>query len=225
MVNPKSSSSTTTAAPSIQSSAKTLQDRLHELLTRLSSTIEHVRNWPDGDEASIHAERAKLISLLRETIASIQRVEMCVKNDVPLKQTLQNCFIPLDLLDLLDFELNPDCFSRGLLREAMGQLAGLRRRKNALEMLGSAIQAGLDQRDIDDTMQQTKALQKTSSSITKTSNKRDRGEEGGDEQQQQQQQSGQEDKVIITSTTTDGKMDENELTQPQTKKQKTSTDE
>jgi hypothetical protein len=42
-----------------------------------------------------------------------------------------------------------DCFSRGLLREALGQLAGLKRRKLALEMLGTAIQTGLDQRDTD----------------------------------------------------------------------------
>lgn len=40
-----------------------------------------------------------------------------------------------------------DCFSRGLLREALGQLAGLKRRKLALEMLGAAIKNGLDQRD------------------------------------------------------------------------------
>lgn len=40
-----------------------------------------------------------------------------------------------------------DCFSRGLLREALGQLAGLKRRKLALDMLGAAIQTGLDQRD------------------------------------------------------------------------------
>jgi len=43
--------------------------------------------------------------------------------------------------------LLPDCFSRGLLREALGQLAGLKRRKLALEMLGAAIQTGLDQQD------------------------------------------------------------------------------
>ena len=39
-----------------------------------------------------------------------------------------------------------DCFSRGLLREALGQLAGLKRRKLALEMLGAAVQAGLSTR-------------------------------------------------------------------------------
>lgn len=43
--------------------------------------------------------------------------------------------------------LRLDCFSRGLLREALGQLAGLKRRKLALEMLGAAIQNGLDQQN------------------------------------------------------------------------------
>lgn len=42
------------------------------------------------------------------------------------------------------FVFMPDCFSRGLLRESMGQLAGLKRRKLALEMLGAAVQAGLN---------------------------------------------------------------------------------
>ena len=39
-----------------------------------------------------------------------------------------------------------DCFSRGLLRESLGQLAGLKRRKLALEMLGAAVQTGLNRR-------------------------------------------------------------------------------
>jgi hypothetical protein len=33
------------------------------------------------------------------------------------------------------------------LREALGQLAGLKRRKLALEMLGNAVQSGLNKRD------------------------------------------------------------------------------
>lgn len=40
-----------------------------------------------------------------------------------------------------------DCFSRGLVKEALGQLQGLKRRKKALEMLGAAVQAGLEQQD------------------------------------------------------------------------------
>lgn len=44
------------------------------------------------------------------------------------------------------FFLFTDCFSRGLLKEARGQLAGLKRRKLALEMLGRAVQTGLKKR-------------------------------------------------------------------------------
>lgn len=63
----------------------------------------------------------------------------------------------MDLLELLDhsgsmnkqdkdFGLNPECYASGLLREATGQLAGLKRRKKALEMLGAAIERGLEAR-------------------------------------------------------------------------------
>ena len=55
----------------------------------------------------------------------------------------------LAIVILLLLLLLIDCFSRGLLKEALGQLAGLRRRKLALEMLGAAIQTGLNQRDAD----------------------------------------------------------------------------
>ena len=55
----------------------------------------------------------------------------------------------LAIVILLLLSLLIDCFSRGLLKEALGQLAGLRRRKLALEMLGAAIQTGLNQRDAD----------------------------------------------------------------------------
>ena len=133
--------------------AKVLQERLHQLLTRLSSTIELIKTWPesggDGD-ASVHVETTtKLISSILEVINALQRVEHVVKQDTTLRKTLTDCKIPLDLLDLLDYGngLNPDCFSRGLLREALGQLAGLKRRKLALEMLGIAVQKGLQIKD------------------------------------------------------------------------------
>ena len=60
------------------------------------------------------------------------------------------CPIPLDLLDLLDvpvqqpFGLNPQCYARGLMKESMRQLAGLERRKRALDMLAKAIETGMD---------------------------------------------------------------------------------
>ncbi|KAL7540539.1 hypothetical protein ACHAXR_010194 [Thalassiosira sp. AJA248-18] len=60
------------------------------------------------------------------------------------------CPIPLDLLDLLDvgqpFGLNPQCYARGLMKESMRQLAGLERRKRALDMLATAIETGMDAR-------------------------------------------------------------------------------
>ena len=138
--------------PIISPAAKTLQDRLHELLTRLQATIELVKNWPatQGDDASIHVDTTtKLIDSIKAVIASTQKVDGVVKDDAELRKNLQSCLVPLDLLDLLDHGggLNPDCFSRALLKESLGQLAGLKRRKLALEMLGMAVQSGLKKRD------------------------------------------------------------------------------
>jgi len=134
------------------SGAKNLQERLHILLTRLAKTTDLIKTWPesDGDDASIHVETTtKLITCVLDVITALQKVEGVLKVDTVLKKSLQECKVPINLLDLLDHGngLNPDCFSRGLLREALGQLAGLKRRKLALEMLGAAIQTGLDQQD------------------------------------------------------------------------------
>ena len=143
-----SSSSNTAILPG----AKALQEKLHELLTRLAATIELVKNWPEseGDDASIHVETTtKLIAAIKAVATTVQKVDHTVKNDAALKTNLQECLVPLDLLDLLDHGngLNPDCFSRALVKEALGQLAGLKRRKLALEMLGAAVQSGLNKRD------------------------------------------------------------------------------
>jgi hypothetical protein len=84
---------------------------------------------------------------LNHVVTALQRVEGTIRSDAGLRKSLQECLIPVDLLDLLDSsKLHPDVFARGLLREALGQLAGLRRRKLALEMLGSAIQSGIHRR-------------------------------------------------------------------------------
>jgi len=146
---PKSSSS----SPSL-TGAKNLQERLHILLSRLATTTDLIKTWPesDGDDASIHVQTTtKLITAILSVVTALQKVEGVIKADVVLKRSLQECKVPINLLDLLDHGngLNPDCFSRGLLKEALGQLAGLRRRKLALEMLGAAIQTGLNQRDAD----------------------------------------------------------------------------
>lgn len=160
--------------------ARNLQDRLHELLSRLASTSDIVKNWPEseGDNSSIHVERTtRLIASIRETITSISKVEGVVQADAALKQSLTECLIPFDLLDLLDHGggLNPECFSRGVLQEAMGQLAGLKRRKRALEMLGFAVQRGIEQRD----SEQANTVVKKEVEEAKPSLKREReGNEG-----------------------------------------------
>jgi hypothetical protein len=150
-----SSSTPLSAMPMPSAGAKDLQEQLHLLLNRLSKTTELVKTWPesDGDDASVHVETTtKLISSIVQLVSALQRVEGVIKTNANLKKTLQECQVPVNLLDLLDHHpdgLNPDCFSRGLLREALGQLGGLKRRKLALEMLGAAVQKGLDSRNED----------------------------------------------------------------------------
>lgn len=131
--------------------AKNLQEKLHQLLSKLSATIELIKTWPesDGDDASIHVQTTtKLIAAILEIIGGVKDVEGVVKADNDLRKSLQGCPVPINLLDLLDHGggLNPDCFSRGLLRESLGQLKGLRRRKLALKMLGEAVHSGLNKK-------------------------------------------------------------------------------
>jgi hypothetical protein len=129
-----------------------LQERLHELLTRLYYTLELIKNWPEseGDDASVHMETTtKLMGRIQDILEAIKRVEGILQTDEALYKSLQACQVPLDLLGLMDHGggLNPECFSRGLLKEALGQLAGLKRRKLALQLLGHAVQSGLQRRD------------------------------------------------------------------------------
>lgn len=131
-----------------------LQERLHELLSRLSDTTDLLKEWPEseGDDKSLHDDAtSRLMESIEEIVKAIERAEGVVKRDQVLNTTLQECVIPLDLLDLMDHAngLNPECFTRGFLREALSQLAGLRRRKVALEMLGTAIENGLKRRETD----------------------------------------------------------------------------
>ena len=61
--------------------AKNLQERLHQLLTRLSSTIELIKTWPstDGDDASIHVETTtRLISLQPKTMLPSMNIPACL---------------------------------------------------------------------------------------------------------------------------------------------------
>lgn len=95
--------------------AKNLQEGLHQLLTRLSSTIEIIKNWPesDGDATSVHVETTtKLISGILEVIVALQRAESVIKSDSTLRKSLQDCLVPINLLDLMDHGngLNPGAY-------------------------------------------------------------------------------------------------------------------
>ena len=94
------------------SGAKDLQERLHILLTSLAKTTDLIKTWPesDGDDASIHVETTtKLVTRVLEVIKAIQKVEGVLKADAVLKKSLQECKVPINLLDLLDHGngLNP----------------------------------------------------------------------------------------------------------------------
>lgn len=150
--------------PSIHAK-KILQSRLHSLLSCLSESVKIIKKWPssEGDNGQIHYDTTTtLMQSLHKLIHSLKRVEETLFSTsedsiegTDLRKYLQTCQIPLDLLDLMDcgglsetgFGLNPECFIQGLLHEALRQLAGLRRRKNALTMLGAAISKGIKQRE------------------------------------------------------------------------------
>lgn len=92
-----------TIAPSV--GAIKLQEQLHQLLTRLSSTIDIIKSWPesDGDDASNHVETTtKLITAILDVIEGLKDVEGVVKADSSLRKSLNDCQIPMNLLDLLD---------------------------------------------------------------------------------------------------------------------------
>ena len=92
--------------------AKKLQDRLHTLLTLLGAMADLIKTWPesDGDDASVHVETTtKLMTMVSSVVTSLREVEGVIKADAALKKSLQECKIPINLLDLLDHGngLNP----------------------------------------------------------------------------------------------------------------------
>lgn len=168
-----------------QGDARALQERLHELLTRLSDATITMKNWEESsaDSPDVHIEATtSLITNIQEILKAIDRVETTVKNDEELFQTLQDCPIPLDLLDLMDCQggLNPECFTRGLLKEALGQLAGLKRRKLALDMLGDAIERGLNKSKLDGDNQSGTAPTREETGVKRTREGEDKEEESSE---------------------------------------------
>ncbi len=144
-----------------------LLERLRILLNRLQTSADILQNWPEtqGDSSKVHADTGKeLIASIRKIVTGLRSVERHVNGTGPspaanipaaaldkFRTSIdEKCPIPLDLLDLLDigqpFGINPQCYARGLMKEAMRQLTGLERRKKALAMLGDAIEKGLNDR-------------------------------------------------------------------------------
>jgi len=179
-----------------------LLERFRILLSRLQTTTEILQNWPEtqGDSAKIHNDTAtELIASIRKIVTGLRTVERHVNGTGPsqaatnipaealekFRSSLDDkCPVPLDLLDLLDigqpFGINPQCYARGLMKEAMRQLAGLERRKNALAMLGSAIEKGLKERSNTDDVEPAPAPEYESATnkvVTVSKRKRDEGDE------------------------------------------------
>jgi Transcription factor subunit Med10 of Mediator complex len=134
--------------------AKIFQDQLHDIITRLSVTMAHIKNWNEAADnsnstANVHVESTtRLIELVQSIVKSIQKVESTLQKNVDLRQVLQNIHVPYDLLELLDYtNINPDIYLRGLVNEATGQLVGLQRRKNALHLLSTTIENRLNEQD------------------------------------------------------------------------------
>lgn len=111
-------------------------------MNELSSVITNLKSVETRVE-EIQQVETKAAQAVAEKGGSVQQQKAAKILDGP---------VPLDLLDLLDFGatksepgigVHPECFARCLLAETSRQLIGLRRRKNALEKLGHAIDEGV----------------------------------------------------------------------------------
>ena len=57
----------------------------------------------DGDDASIHVKTtSKLIVSIQDIVTALKNVEGTLKSDAELRNSLKNCPVPINLLDLLD---------------------------------------------------------------------------------------------------------------------------
>ena len=160
----------TKTKPAFKDNNQSLQERLHTLLTRLSDTGEILKKWPEtktGDDSSIHTRTTtKLINSIERIIQGLEMVEEKVNyvsstgatdlnspggqaSEDEIANKLRQIAVPLDLLDMMDFAggVNPDCFARGLIKEAQRQMSNLRRRKAFMRLLASTIQKGMSERE------------------------------------------------------------------------------
>lgn len=97
--------------------AKKLQDRLHLLLNKLAQSMKIINEWPDEDSGGggEHTETtSKLTNSVLEVVDALKEVEGTIKTDAVLRKSLQDCQVPVNLLDLLDHGngLNPGTLFR-----------------------------------------------------------------------------------------------------------------
>ena len=72
------------------------------------------------------------------------------EQEIVLANQLRQTAVPLDLLDMMDANsLNPDCFARGLLSEALRQFSNLQSRKASMNMLAQLVEKGFEQKERD----------------------------------------------------------------------------
>lgn len=175
-----------TKGKAFQKSNQSLQELLHTLLTRLSHSSEIIKSWPEGgDDPSIHTQTTtKLIASIQKIVAAIKLVEERVNPNLGVDQgektseqenalanQLRQTAVPLDLLDMMDADsekgLNPDCFARGLLNEALRQFSNLRTRKASMNMLSQLVETGFEQREMK--LKKIAALQEEKTKLTLSS--------------------------------------------------------
>ena len=186
----KSSRSRSPPAPTAShvDNKASLLTRLHQLLSSLSEATDKVKNWPSSQDAQVHYDAATdLIQSLHKVVRALKEVEDRALNGSstsdPMSQSILDSPVALDLLDLVDYGngLNPEIFTKQLIREALRQLSGLKRRKKALEMLGQAIDNGLKEMELNEQKEETEVVETNSKLEDAGRNKRPREEEGSEE--------------------------------------------
>ena len=157
---------------SLQELLHTLLTRLSDSSEIIKSWPE---NEGGDNDNSIHTETTtKLITSINKVVDAIRLVEERVNPNIgdenekeetdekpsasslsssdqefALANQLRQTAIPLDLLDMMDANsLNPDCFSRGLINEALRQFSNLRQRKASMNMLAQMVESGFEQREL-----------------------------------------------------------------------------
>jgi len=152
------------SSKSVAADSKTktsLLTRLHQLLSSLHEATDAVKNWPSSQGAQVHYDATTtLIKLLQKVVDALKEVEerTCGTGDTNINtvmgQSILDSPVVLDLLDLMDYGngLNPEIFIKQLIREALRQLSRLKRRKQALAMLGQAIDKGLKDMEMKEEM-------------------------------------------------------------------------